>query len=252
MPHITPTQQKILLFIYRFRFINRIQIQTLLNNTDLKNINTWLKDLHDKQYINRIINTTETVNTTPYIYYIAINGIRYLKTQEICKREYIIRLYRERDKKEPFINRCLLIVDIYIQLLTKYKDSFTFYTHSDFTPNGLIRDILPDFAYKKQGENQYIIGELFKENMPKRYAIQPRIKNYLTFFTSPEWLKKEDPPKLLFICPNEKLEKYICWYVKKILIEDDIETLPIRVTTLQLLKENGIEGNIWKKIKNDD
>lgn len=53
-----------------------------------------------------------------------INGIRFLKTQESCHKEYITRLYREHTKEEPFINRCLLIGDIYIQLFSirRYRE----------------------------------------------------------------------------------------------------------------------------------
>lgn len=251
LPHITPTQKTILLLIYRFRFLNRLHIQTLLNNPDLKNINTWLKDLYEKQYLRRIVNTNETVNTMPHIYYIGINGIRYLKTEESCHKEYITRLYKEHKIKEPFINRCFLIADIYLQLLEKYKDTFTFYTQSDFTPKGLIRDLLPDFTYKKENEDFFVIGQLFYDYMIKK-AIESKIDNYLSFFTSNKWLKNEKPPKILFICANDKMEKHVLRYIKKQLDIEDKQNLTIRITTREQIKADDIEGNIWKKVDRID
>ena len=50
IPYITPKQQEIPKLIYKFRFLNRIQIQTLLNHKDKRRINSWLKDLSEKEY----------------------------------------------------------------------------------------------------------------------------------------------------------------------------------------------------------
>lgn len=247
LPHMTPKQQHILLLLYRFRFLTRIQIQTLLHNPDLKNINTWLKDLYDKNYIGRIVNTKDKVNTIPHIYFIDLNGIRFLKTQATCKKEYIMRLYREDKKGEEFINTCLLIADIYLQLAQKYADKFSFYTHSDFSIKGLIRDILPAFTYNKLETDGYIIGELFKEKMPK-YAIEFRIKQYLRFFTSSKWTSHEKPPIILFISPTIQLEESIYRLTKKIFREEGEDSLKVRFTTREQIKGNGIEGEVWKKI----
>ena len=67
LPTITNKQKEILLLLYRFRFLNRIQIQTLLNNKDYKNINLWLKDLTTKNYTGKIFERTPGINK-PAIY----------------------------------------------------------------------------------------------------------------------------------------------------------------------------------------
>lgn len=220
LPHITKTQQQILLLLYRFRFLNRIQLQTLLHNPDIKNINTWLKNLYDKDYIGRIVNTDSKVNVIPTIYYIGLNGIRYLKTRKECEKTYIKKLYKEKGKSKQFIDRCLLIANVYLK---KYSSSdFAFYTQSDFKQNAVIRDILPDFAFKKKDEGRFTVVEMSKENMP-RYAIRSRIQNFLTFFTEGEWTTNEKTPFIIFICPNETMKKYIQRYTRSVMEEMDIE-----------------------------
>ena len=74
---ITTKQKEILLQLYRFRFLNRVQIQTLLIHKDAKNTNVWLKDLTNKKYIERIFEKKAGIND-PAIYNISIYGIKFL------------------------------------------------------------------------------------------------------------------------------------------------------------------------------
>ena len=47
--NLTKKQLEILTLLYRFRFLNRSQIQKLLNHKKISRINIWLKDLADKK-----------------------------------------------------------------------------------------------------------------------------------------------------------------------------------------------------------
>src|SRR6266496_3334797 len=93
LPPITPKQQAILKLIYKHRFLNRIHIQRLLNHKDKRRIISWLKDLRDKQYVDWHYNATGFITKSqPGIYYLGLNGIRYLRSlnehpsQELRKR----------------------------------------------------------------------------------------------------------------------------------------------------------------------
>jgi len=81
-PKITPKQQEILQRLYRYRFLNRIQIQQMMGHRDYKTINLWLKDLTQKQYVERIYSTHFLEKTKPAIYYLGINGIRFLEATD--------------------------------------------------------------------------------------------------------------------------------------------------------------------------
>ena len=86
LPKLTKKQAEILTLLYTYRFLNRIQIQALMNHKDKKTINIWLKDLTEKNYIHRIYSTHFLEKTKPAIYYLGINGIRQLKT---CAQEAV-------------------------------------------------------------------------------------------------------------------------------------------------------------------
>lgn len=67
LPPITPKQMVILSYIFTFRFVSRSVIQTLLNHSDPRRINAWLKDLVEKKYLGRIYHRTLTEMHTPAI-----------------------------------------------------------------------------------------------------------------------------------------------------------------------------------------
>ena len=79
LPKLTMKQQEILELLYRYRFLNRIQIQTLMGHKDRKTISLWLRVLRQKQYIEWIYSTDFAERTKPAIYYLGLNGIRFLK-----------------------------------------------------------------------------------------------------------------------------------------------------------------------------
>ncbi len=128
---ITNKQKEILLLLYKFRFLNRRHIQTLLKHKTPITINNWLKDLTEKQYISRIFKRSWTENNVPAKYYISLQGIRFLKMQPDCKKEYLRKLYREKDRSQTFIDHCLYIADTYLSFLDTTKESlspYQFYT----------------------------------------------------------------------------------------------------------------------------
>ena len=250
LPHITKTQQRILLLLYRFRFLDRIQIQTFLHNPDIKNTNTWLKDLYDKNYIGKIVDSNSKINMTPAIYFIGKNGIKFLRAQDKCEKKYLKKLYDEKGKSKQFVERSLLVANTYLNLLQKYSNSkLTFYTQSDFSLNGLIRDIMPNFVFRIGKNKQFTICEILKENMP-RFAIRSRVQQYLEFLTEGEWAESEKSPVLIFACPNEVMKKYIQRFIKREIEEMNIERINCHVGTYSSLQNWQFEKSEFFRRKN--
>jgi hypothetical protein len=149
-PKMTKKQEEILKLIYTYRYLNRIQIQTLMNHKDKKTINMWLKDLTEKNYINRIYSDHFLEKTKPAIYYLGINGIRQLKTltQETVDDagkvtytptypiEELRKRYREHERSQGFIDRSILVAQCCIDLRSKAMVSNTLeyyrYTQADY------------------------------------------------------------------------------------------------------------------------
>ena len=57
LPPITKSQNKIILFLLKFRFTTTLQQQKYFNHKDTKRIKEWLKDLRKKRYITAVVDS---------------------------------------------------------------------------------------------------------------------------------------------------------------------------------------------------
>ncbi|NCS97742.1 MAG: hypothetical protein GW762_04100 [Candidatus Pacebacteria bacterium] len=225
LPTITNKQKEILLLLYRFRFLNRIQIQTLLNNKDYKNINLWLKDLTTKNYTGKIFERIPGINK-PAIYFASNNGIKFFSSAEGADKKSLRKLYQEKRRSQAFIDQCLLIGQIYIKLLDQNLQDFKFYTQVDFQKNSVIRELLPRFAYVyiKDRKLQHYTCDIIKDGTP-RFAIRSRINQYIEFF------KDQPTMHIVFVCQSKKTLEFVQKYIEKAQFMADTE-LSIHATLL--------------------
>src|SRR6266567_2217243 len=218
LPTITKKQEEIITLIYRFRFINRKQLQRFLKHKDAKRINTWLKDLVEKKYLGRIYSHKLLENTKPAIYYLNNNGIiwiRYEKgmeygaTNEQLDTTYLKKFYQDKHASETFINHCITIFELYTQLKEAEANSndkldyhvetktemwitkkLHLYPDEDFKE---LKQYIPDLYWEKL-KNPYnenissstFFLELFDHHVPK-YAIKYRVKQYIKFKEDGKW-----------------------------------------------------------------
>lgn len=247
LPDITNKQQEIVRLLYRFRFLNRIQIQTLLNNKDHRNINTWLKDLHTKQYVGRIFDNSYIKNTIPAKYFTSLNAIRYLKQSDKIDSSILKKYRQEKRRSASFIDKSIFVADIYLKLLnlpvSKGAD-FKFYTQQDFPIDAQIRELLPDFAYVyKTGKNlEHFVGEIFSDKMP-RYAVRGRVRKYLEYFDEDEG----KPTNILFICANDLTQNFIQRYVSRYPRDEGGLNANVYIATKANIIESGMEIELFKK-----
>jgi len=259
LPKITNKQQKIIKLLYNFRFLNRIQIQFFLNHKDHKRINEWLRDLTKKEYINRIYSTNFGENNKPAIYYVGPSGIRYLKTLNDCPLIQIRKLYHDKNASGRFIERSILLGDIYLHLRDKSDQETKFKTtlyseilHENSPYNFMVDEISPDIIFIKdiKKEKKHFLLEIFEPALPK-YSIRKRIRKYLEFYFSAEWEENIGPdfPTLLFVCPTLSTLIFSKRFTKKLFSEyDDEFNIKVQFTTEREVKENGLTSEIWEEI----
>ena len=70
-------QEEILVLIYRFRFLTRIQIQKLICQKYYSRLVIWLNDLINNNYLKRFYNQNKI--NSPIIYSLGNQGRKYLK-----------------------------------------------------------------------------------------------------------------------------------------------------------------------------
>jgi len=256
LPKISNKQEEILKFIYHFRFLNRIQIQALLNHKDPKTINLWLKDLNEKDYLNRIYSTKFGENTKPAVYYIGVNGIKYLKAMVDCPKEHIAKLHREKDRSDGFSANCQLLADIYLELRNKDegKISYKVVTSTGFlhpgSPYHFLKDshvsLVIERAHTTSKKKNYFLLEIISSSLPG-YSIRKRIKDYLDFYYSNDWEDNvgKDFPAIILICETLPLMLSVRKMVARLLEEsDDLENLNIAVTSAKDIREHGIKSEL--------
>ncbi len=221
LPTITNKQKEILHYLYRFRFLNRIQIQSLLNHKDPKNTNVWLKDLTTKNYTGKIFERTPGINK-PALYYLTNNGIKFFSSAEGADKKRLRKLYQEKRRSQGFIDQCVLIADIYLKLKAQNLQDFKLYTQADLPTNSVIRDLLPSFAYvySKDAKLQHHTCEIIKDGTP-RFAIRSRINQYIEFF------KDQPTMQIVFVCQSQKILAFVQKFIEKISEESELQNIHV-------------------------
>lgn len=256
LPSITNQQQAILKLLYKYRFLNRIQIQQLLKHKDKRRIISWLKDLRDKQYVDWHYDANDFIaKSQPAIYYLALNGIGYLRNQNEYPSEELRKRYREPTRTQTFINRCLLIADCCVTLQTQSSSdvSYTYVAEADYTnqdSDNSLNELKPHLFFTKQQSEitaSYLL-EMFDASLP-RYQLRKRLKEYVEYLFDGEWKDSLDQaPVILFACPSTTDLLYIKRRIRKLLEDEGVEESDVRVTTTEKLKAGGIISRIWEEV----
>lgn len=275
LPNITLKQEEILRLLYTYRFLDRIQIQAFLHHKDKRRVLAWLKDLRDKQYIEWIYSTDFAQKTKPAIYYLSINGIRYLKTLQwddssaVYPVEELRKRYKEAERSRTFVDRSLLVADCclglqeasitddagnskatYIRITeAQYIDPAHKYhflsEHEILRPNLCIVK-----QEHKRGDDEPVVTnyllEIFDSTLP-RYRMRRRLKAYVTYLEADEWEGDEPEPIILLVCSSTVDLIYAKRSTKK-LIEDTYEDdIHMRFTTAEQLKQKGVTVALWEE-----
>ncbi len=262
LPKLTTKQQTILKLLYTFRFLNRTQVQALLSHKDKKTINVWLKDLTQKQYIERMYDADDFVGKTkPAVYHLALNGIRFLRTLDEYPPEELRKRYREAERQQDFIDRCLLLADCCVDFKNQSVGNvqYSYMTQADYADPESDHHFLSEFGphlyvTKQKGKTMtnYLI-EAFDATLP-RYRVRKRLKDYVEYVSGGDWERETDddqPPIALLIFPTKAELIYAKRRTRKLLedegIEDD-EAIRIRFTMVDKLRQKGAIEKIWEEV----
>jgi len=288
LPTITNKQKEIIDLVFKFRFINRHQIQKLFNHKDARRINTWLKDLVSKNYLGRIYSTKLLENTKPAIYFLGNNGIifirsnkgeEYLVENEQLDFKHMKKFYEDKNASLTFINHSIVICEFYNQLKeverNSKKDALEYDVQTktemwiykqlhnnhdeDFTKT---KQSIPDLyiekvknPYDKTLQTQTFFLELFDSHVP-RYAIVYKIKQFIKLIEEGSWKQYANMdgkcPIFLLIFPHyRKLNLVIQKIWEQLEQNYESDDITILTTTYQKAITKGITDNIWTKISGE-
>ncbi len=248
---ITQQQLQTILFLYRFRFLDRTQIQQFLNHKNHKRILVWLNDLTDK----KMIKTTQLPKSKAKIYYLTKNSIPLLLAQNASSKQSLQKLYKESERSDFFIESCLLLANIYLDLQNKTNETkkTVMYVKSDYPTMPIaiaLNDLSPHAFVEEKDRNE--IRHCFLEvlaDLPEE-RLRQRIKKYIRFYQENTWEAETGKPfpTVLMICPNDKVSKYVRSYTKAKLRSLGEPEISMKILTAEEVREQGITSDFWKEI----
>ncbi|HSX06835.1 MAG TPA: replication-relaxation family protein [Candidatus Saccharimonadia bacterium] len=267
LPHITNKQQTLIRLLYRYRFLERKQLQALLHHTDKRRVSAWLKDLREKQYIKWIYQADDPIESTkPAIYYLGINGIRLLNAADEYPSEELRKRYTESSRKRAFIERCLLLADCCLNVASQSVRNVRFssvlraeYINPDNNYH-FLNGLNPHACFVKRVSTEDDITttnylfEVFDGTSP-RYQLRKRIKDYVTYIDDGEWETEtgDDQPPIIQLAFATKTDLiYAKRRVRRELAdlydEDIPEDVRILFATIEQIKKQGVTGRVWERV----
>jgi hypothetical protein len=248
---LTDKQHQILIFLYRFRYLDRRQIQHLLHHKSDSRIHMWLHTLLTHGYIARNYSTAYTENTKPAIYYLMPKSILYLRTVLGLTAPQLKYIYRDRTRSEKFIHHTLLVADLclYFQSLAEAsRESLNFFTKADLTRLHYYPRPSPDasFTTTKQKKTKSYFLDVIDTGVP-RFALRGRIAQYVDYYDDGVWTKSTHKPfpSILFVCPDLKTQKYLNRYTAETLDDEGIDDIPVYFTNQDALRSG---GGTWQNV----
>jgi hypothetical protein len=235
-----------------------------MHHKDRKRIGAWLKDLREKEYIEWIYSTDFEKKTKPAVYYLAINGIRFIMSLDKYPAAEIRKRYRELSRQQDFISRCLLIVDCAIHLEARHESSsnhsYAFDLRGDYiNPESsyhFLVELSPDLIIEKQtqmAEEHAMVVYLVRifDSTTPRYMIRKQLKEYVTYLYDGDWRQELDNSELAVHIVCQTKADLIYMKRRTRLLLDDIgqeDDTHIRFTTIEKVKQGGVTGIIWEEV----
>lgn len=242
---ITKKQGLILLLLYCFRFLNSKQIQQFLGHKDHRRINSWLKNLEEKNYIVRDFKPIFGTLTKPAVCYLTIKGRAHIKNSyHYHFPKYLKRIARDKDASKSFRIRCQIIGDWYLMLfpntdklhtetktgiaiIDNLETQFTtnlpeekvkiptnilqFFTPSYLPSFILLDSIKPDAYLRKKTAKGIVHGFLFAlDAYIPRFLLRYTLRRIFTTLDEEYW-ENESIHSLQFyiLCPNNVIIVYL-------------------------------------------
>ena len=239
---ITNQQLSILLLLFRFRFLTRLQIQTILKHKHPSHINKYLKNLSDNNIIYKHYKKSYPENIKPTLYCLDKKSINFLNKDGNLNSVLIKRIYKDKNRSQRFINHSLAIANLFIETtkqILESKRQLFFYTKTDLFEYDFLIKPFPDVYLAIEGgkkTDRYFI-DIIDYDIP-RFVLRNRIKKFIEYFLSNEWQTNTSYlfPEVLLICQNDSLVKYLGKFIETTLENEGSPKINFKVVkTLPLL-----------------
>lgn len=239
-------------YLYRFRYLNRPQIQTLLNHKYFHRVIVWLNEMTEKRYIARDFN--RKFAGEPAIYCLDTKSRKIMLGRDGIKNSLLKKAYYDKTRSRRFKNHNLLVVHIYLsltELVKKTKAKLSFYTKTDlYKTKNLILPI-PDAYFAIEEANKTIkryFLDIFDPLVNPKWP-HKRVMQYFSYYDSEYWQNSTDKsfPEIIMVCPDEDYKKDLEKFIKK-MYERNQTDLSFYLSTWEEIKIKGMRREALFKI----
>ena len=247
---------EILVFLYRFRYLNRIQIQLLLVHKHHHRINVWLNYLKREKYVRCYY--SKKLASTASVYSLGVKGRKYLKNNKEIEgiQPYLLdRVWKEYQYSPTFRKHCMFAANIYLSLLSlveKNKVKLHYFTKVDLTGmKYMVRDI-PDAYFAIEEDNGLKKGYFLDiiDDFPQREALRKRVWQYIRYFNNNYWQDNTGNPfpEIIMICADNRTKNYLSGYIKYTLGRKRIG-ITFHLSTWAEIRAQGIKKENLHKVE---
>lgn len=253
-PKLPQPQFDILHYLYRFRFLTSLQLQKLLNHSNIRLTNYHLKNLITQNYIGKHYSRSLGLANQPAVYYLSSGSIKLLSDKIDFDKRALKRIYREKIRSQQFIAHASFLADYFLFLRGESENSshtLHFFTKTDLLAHPYLIHPLPDAYFarvdKVKNTKRYLV-EVVEDTSP-RFALRKRIEQYCDYIDDGKFIEAtgHDLPTLLFICPGYASFIYLKKHISRIYEETSLDQIEIYIAT----REGAFSGS-WEKIEVDD
>lgn len=251
--------EQILILIYKFRILNRPQIQRLMNHKHHHTIMTWLNFLVDNKYLKKYIDSKYKIESAYFS--LGTQARKYfLKTPEIKDINYpkLDRVWKEGSYSESFKKHCIFLGDIYISLLDlvkavdEGKGKLHYFSNVDLQGVEHMIYPLPDayFAIEdKDGEIKRYFLDIFYD-YTRWNDMEKRVRQYLSYYNKQTWqmYMKHDFPRVILVCPKPVSKNNLEEYIQKINKEKG-KKVAFYLSTKDEIKYKGLNSETLHEVK---
>lgn len=262
MFHPSAKQIEILKLIYKFRFLNRSQIQSIFHHKQKNKIIIWLNQLTEQKYLKRYFD--KQLAAIPAAYSLGAQARKYFiknqKTYKDVSVPLLDRVWRESSFTQKFKKHCMLVADIYISLIKLVgrtddgKGKLNFFAKTDL--KGVAYLILPEpdgyFSLEdKSGLVKRYFLDIF-DDLPPRMVLRKRIKQYFSYFEKNYWQEhmKHDFPEIIIVCPDTTSKNYLNVFIKRQLREK-FDQLSFYLSLREKVKQQGLNSQVLHNVLAD-
>lgn len=257
---ITQQQHNIHTHLYKFRFLNREHIQTLLNHKSRTYVINWLNDLTERKYLRRYYTEKMKLAGLPAIYSLGLMGRKYLKKlrdkegHKEFKLSQLDRVYKEHTTSMAFKIKCMSVAEIYLSLIKLIKNSnakLNFFTKAELKGMKYLIRPEPDayFAIEEKDKNikRYFL-DLVDIYLPQD-ALEARIRRYINYFKKDYWQDNTGHPfpEIIMIVSNNSLKTSLRDFIAERL-EEELVDINFYLSTRQEIKQQGINRKVLHKV----